>query len=163
MLASKAKVIPMVRRIALQSLFVRFGSSIGSAKRLSHSEQATVSSVNWLRLALGLGLGVTTAASITLMEPRKPHYPQPQSLSENPAVIEKPPRINQPPVRPDLPTFTREEVAEHCEEDSLWYTFRGAVYDLTPFYDGHPGGAPVSSNPETYLSIYFQFCMHSIT
>jgi hypothetical protein len=33
-------------------------------------------------------------------------------------------------------------VNEHCDEESLWYTFRGGVYDLTFFLNGHPGGAP---------------------
>lgn len=50
---------------------------------------------------------------------------------------------NLPPPRPDLPTISLEDVAEHCDEDSLWYTFRGAVYDLTFFINGHPGGTPV--------------------
>jgi hypothetical protein len=31
---------------------------------------------------------------------------------------------NYPPARPDLPTYSMEEVAEHADEDSLWYTFR---------------------------------------
>jgi Cytochrome b5-like Heme/Steroid binding domain len=52
--------------------------------------------------------------------------------------------LNQPPPRPDLPTISLEEVAEHCDESSLWYTFRGAVYDMTFFLHGHPGGEPVS-------------------
>ena len=69
----------------------------------------------------------------------------PNSTTPTPTSIPKADRVNQPAPRPDLPVFTREEVAEHCDEDSLWYTFRGAVYDLTKFYQGHPGGAPVSS------------------
>jgi cytochrome b involved in lipid metabolism len=54
--------------------------------------------------------------------------------------------LNQPPPRPDLPTIPLEEVAEHCDESSLWFTFRGAVYDMTFFLHGHPGGEPVSLN-----------------
>lgn len=50
---------------------------------------------------------------------------------------------NRPPARPDLPVISLDEVAEHCDEDSLWYTFRGAVYDMTFFVNGHPGGTPV--------------------
>lgn len=52
---------------------------------------------------------------------------------------------NNPPPRPDLPTIPLDEIAEHCDESSLWYTFRGGVYDLTFFYHGHPGGEPVSN------------------
>ena len=50
---------------------------------------------------------------------------------------------NQPPPRPDLPTIPLDVVAEHCDEESMWFTFRGAVYDLTFFIHGHPGGTPV--------------------
>jgi hypothetical protein len=52
---------------------------------------------------------------------------------------------NIPPPRPDLPIIPLDEVADHCDENSLWYTFRGAVYDLTFFINGHPGGTPVST------------------
>lgn len=50
---------------------------------------------------------------------------------------------NNPPPRPDLPIYTMEEISEHTEEDSMWFTFRGGVYDMTPFAQGHPGGFPV--------------------
>lgn len=99
-------------------------------------------------MAVGMGLGIATAGTVTFMEPHKALYPQPKDMipnGETPVSIENAPKINQPTSRPDLPTFSREEVAEHCDEDSLWYTFRGGVYDLTSFYQGHPGGAPVSS------------------
>jgi hypothetical protein len=65
------------------------------------------------------------------------------------------PRINQPPPRPDLPIYTMEEVAEHSEPDSLWYTFRGGVYDMTDFYQGHPGGAPVRCFQKKLFSCLF--------
>lgn len=51
---------------------------------------------------------------------------------------------NNPPPRPDLPTIDLEKVSEHADEDSMWFTYRGAVYDMTFFLNGHPGGAPVS-------------------
>lgn len=50
--------------------------------------------------------------------------------------------FNQPPPRPDLPTISLSEVQEHNDESSLWYTFRGGVYDMTSFIQGHPGGLP---------------------
>mmetsp|Transcript_17118 Transcript_17118/g.39629 ORF Transcript_17118/g.39629 Transcript_17118/m.39629 type:complete len:233 (-) Transcript_17118:1614-2312(-) len=55
---------------------------------------------------------------------------------------------NKPPPRPDLPTYTMEEVSEHAEEDDMWFTFRGAVYNMTTFSQGHPGGFPVSTARE---------------
>jgi cytochrome b involved in lipid metabolism len=96
-----------------------------------------------------MGISSLTAVSVTMMDARrKSNYPQPPTMVPSPSadVINKKATINSPPPRPDLPIYTREEVAEHCDKDSLWYTFRGAVYDLTQFFEGHPGGAPVGRN-----------------
>lgn len=40
-------------------------------------------------------------------------------------------------------TFTRDEVAKHTTEDSIWCIIDHRVYDLTDFLDAHPGGAVV--------------------
>jgi cytochrome b involved in lipid metabolism len=69
--------------------------------------------------------------------------------------------LNQPPPRPDLPTIPLEEVNDHCDEESLWYTYRGAVYDLTFFLNGHPGGTPrllmaAGQDLEPYWNVYQQ-------
>lgn len=71
------------------------------------------------------------------------------------------PDYNQPPPRPDLPTIPLADVQEHNDESSLWYTFRGAVYDLTSFQQGHPGGLPrllmaAGQDLEPYWDIYRQ-------
>jgi cytochrome b involved in lipid metabolism len=34
-----------------------------------------------------------------------------------------------------------EEVNQHNSENSLWVVFNGEVYDLTMYYEYHPGGA----------------------
>jgi hypothetical protein len=39
--------------------------------------------------------------------------------------------------------LTREEVAKHTTEDSLWCIIDHRVYDLTDFVDAHPGGSVV--------------------
>ena len=99
-------------------------------------------------LAVGAGLlGLAGAgAGVALMEAPPPTKPEVQATSK--AIVSRDPipdeAANAPPSRPDLPTIPLEEVAEHCDEDSLWYTFRGAVYDMTFFINGHPGGTPVS-------------------
>ena len=130
---------PVVRRSAIRALATQAPHQ--SAKQ--GSQQANGS---WIGAAAFMGLGIVTAGSVTFLDARKPHYPQPNTMvpADTPTAVSKAPRINTPSPRPDLPTFSREEVAEHCDEDSLWYTFRGGVYDLTAFYQGHPGGAPVS-------------------
>jgi fatty acid desaturase/predicted heme/steroid binding protein len=40
----------------------------------------------------------------------------------------------------ELPSFTWQEVAEHCTAESLWVAIHGKVYDITSFLDKHPGG-----------------------
>ena len=42
-----------------------------------------------------------------------------------------------------MKTFTREEVAKHNTEESLWMIIDNKVYDLTDFIDEHPGGESV--------------------
>jgi len=76
------------------------------------------------------------------------HQERPEQKYAAPPPISPPlstDAANDPPPRPDLPTIPFEEVEEHCDEDSMWFTFRGAVYDLTFFLDGHPGATPVSA------------------
>jgi hypothetical protein len=157
MLASSVKVSPIIRRTAFRGITARFvGSSSNAAASVLSSSQnskngSSSSNSNWLAMAVTTGLGIATIGSVTFMEP---HYSQPKAMiptGETPRSIKTAPKVNQPTIRPDLPTFSREEVAEHCDEDSLWYTFRGGVYDLTTFYQGHPGGAPVSRSELTAL------------
>ncbi|KAJ9156540.1 Acyl-CoA dehydrogenase [Pleurostoma richardsiae] len=40
-------------------------------------------------------------------------------------------------------TFTREEVAKHNTEDSVWFIVDSVVYDVSDFLDAHPGGEAV--------------------
>ncbi|KAI8625691.1 acyl-CoA dehydrogenase/oxidase [Xylariaceae sp. FL1651] len=40
-------------------------------------------------------------------------------------------------------TFTREEVAKHNTEDSVWLIVDSKVYDVSEFLDAHPGGESV--------------------
>lgn len=90
---------------------------------------------------LGAFLGLTVGTiGIALTEPKQMASQTLSPFQQPSLAVEKP---NDPPPRPDLPTIALEDVAEHCDEDSLWYTFRGAVYDLTFFINGHPGGTPV--------------------
>ncbi|KAJ3015378.1 hypothetical protein HKX48_004646 [Thoreauomyces humboldtii] len=43
----------------------------------------------------------------------------------------------------EMKEFTKEDVAKHNTEDSLWVIIDGVVYDLTRFADFHPGGLSV--------------------
>ena len=103
------------------------------------------SSWNKLNIATALGLSAVTATSVTLMDEqyqlqlKQPtQFLKPQTMvprkDTSPTTIPEQPRLNSPPPRPDLPIYTREEVSEHCDEDSLWYTFRGEYKLVVWFY-----------------------------
>ena len=106
--------------------------------------------------AAGLSLGIasallmsnsngTTRAEADVTSNGKYKTLPPQKYASPPAIKPHPIEgVNDPPPRPDLPTIPLEEVEEHCDEESMWFMFRGAVYDLTFFKNGHPGGTPVS-------------------
>jgi len=85
-------------------------------------------------------LGAMSAGTVTLLE-QKQKLPKQKYTSPNPIPIHGKEShhsdYNDPPPRPDLPTFKLEDVAEHCDESSLWFTFRGAVYDMTFFLNGY--------------------------
>ena len=119
--------------LSTQALTASKGNASGKQNQNAH----------WFGALSVIGASMAIGASVTFLE--APHFSQPDGMvpTDTPTSIKKHPAVNSPPSRPDLPVFTREEVAEHCDEDSLWYTFRGGVYDLTSFYQGHPGGAPV--------------------
>ena len=40
-------------------------------------------------------------------------------------------------------TYTRDEVAKHNTEDSVWFIIDAKVYDVSEFLDAHPGGEAV--------------------
>jgi cytochrome b involved in lipid metabolism len=68
---------------------------------------------------------------------------------------------NDPPARPELPIIPLEEIEGHNDEGSMWFIFRGAVYDLTFFKLGHPGGTPrllmaAGQDLEPYWEVYRQ-------
>ena len=64
--------------------------------------------------------------------------------------------------RRDLRVFTAEDVARHREaEAGIWVSYRGGVYDVTPFVQAHPGGAQrimmAAGGPlEAYWRLYGQ-------
>lgn len=48
---------------------------------------------------------------------------------------------NLPRIRDDLPTISLAELSKHYDmETGLWVSYKGAVYDITEFAMGHPGG-----------------------
>ena len=149
---STSATTKIVQRTLARSIATKASSSKNNGNS-NHGSSSSSSSSKFfgLEALMAVGLSVATATTgVTMLDAAaglsSPHYPQPKQIQVDeltPATIPSKPRLNEPPPRPDLPTYSREEVSEHCDEDSLWYTFRGAVYDLTFFYKGHPGGSPV--------------------
>lgn len=123
-------------RTASRSLASHAQAADGSS---SQSQQQRARLATTIGALLGVAVG---GAGIALMEPQKVK-PHTSSSFQRPGIpLEDP---NTPPPRPDLPTIALEDMAEHNDESSMWFSFRGAVYDLTFFINGHPGGTPVST------------------
>ena len=124
----------MARRITKCAIATDAQAKVASTATVPATETHNMAAMFAL-MSLALG-----GAGVALMEPRLRKSP-PTSPFQRPGIpIEDP---NTPPARPDLPTIPLEDVAEHNDESSLWFTFRGAVYDMTFFMNGHPGGTPV--------------------
>uniref|UniRef100_A0A8R1IXU7 Cytochrome b5 heme-binding domain-containing protein n=1 Tax=Caenorhabditis japonica TaxID=281687 RepID=A0A8R1IXU7_CAEJA len=43
----------------------------------------------------------------------------------------------------NLKEYTRSDVEQHCTHDDLWISFRGKVYNMTPYFNEHPGGLAI--------------------
>jgi sulfite oxidase len=65
-------------------------------------------------------------------------------------------------VTPELPVYTRAEVAQHTTvEAGVWTTFGNGVYDITGFIENHPGGSDkvvlaAGGKLESYWNLYRQ-------
>lgn len=93
------------------------------------------------------------------------HRNRPKQKYPSPPEVPLPPdqgnSNNRPLPRPDLPVISLTDVADHADENSLWVTFRGGVYDMTDFVAGHPGGSyrllmAAGSDLEPYWEVYRQ-------
>ena len=141
---------PTFRRVGTRVL----GTTTATATTAQQQQQSDSSSTKQALAYAGAIFGLVAAGAATSALLEAPPTPSEnlKHFKRDAVPVEDP---NTPPSRPDLPTIPLEDVAEHCDEDSLWYTFRGAVYDLTFFINGHPGGTPVSYL--YFLSISFLF------
>ncbi len=119
----------LVSRHQVQSVGSRsFASKIqSSVADKSNSKNNRDFFSSFIPLSAGI-LGAWAAGTITLLDGK--YNERPEQKYESPRPIptpkEKPSdnEINIPPPRPDLPTFTIEEVSEHNDLDSMWFTFR---------------------------------------
>lgn len=134
-----------ILRCAQRAFVAETQSGVGRDELRSKAPSHNAAAV----LLAAAAAGALTANTVTLTEESK-YRSRPEQKYESPRSIpvkgaeSHHADYNDPPTRPDLPTISLEEVREHADEDSMWFTFRGAVYDLTFFKYGHPGGTPVS-------------------
>ncbi|OWY93796.1 Sulfite oxidase, partial [Phytophthora megakarya] len=65
------------------------------------------------------------------------------ALCEEPEQI--PAKVTPGVVRPDLPTFSFEEVQKHtgAHKSGTWVVYKHGVYDITKFIASHPGGTKI--------------------
>lgn len=67
--------------------------------------------------------------------------PEPQPMAESMPTAQDTDGEESPatePSRPEIPTFTLEEVARHDHVDDCWLIIRGRVYDVTEYIPRHP-------------------------
>jgi len=134
----------LAARACLSTLSSNGSILVGTKSAQDHAGQSS-STVFMAGAAALLGAALGSATVLNEQKHQKrpvPKYPPPEP---NPVHDKSTHQAdyNMPPERPDLPTIPLDEVREHADEDSMWFTFRGAVYDMTFFINGHPGGTPV--------------------
>jgi hypothetical protein len=86
------------------------------------------------------------------------------AAAPTPAVAAPAATEDAPGVTPDLPIYTRAEVAQHTTVDGeggVWTTFGNGVYDITGFIENHPGGSDkvvlaAGGRLENYWNLYRQ-------
>lgn len=77
---------------------------------------------------------IFVVSTVALAAPIAPSSP-PTAPRTAPPTIQKTANNEQ-----DWPQISLEEVSKHQTAESLWVTYEGYVYDVTPFLDVHPGG-----------------------
>jgi hypothetical protein len=112
-----------VRRLARPSTIRTVTRSLGSEAqaKAAGGERNAQGHPHQLLTAIGAFMGLALGgAGVALMEPQKTKTPGPVTPFERSSIpLED---TNTPPPRPELPTISLEDVAEHCDESSLWYT-----------------------------------------
>ncbi|OWY99773.1 Sulfite oxidase [Phytophthora megakarya] len=88
------------------------------------------------------------------------------ALCEEPEQI--PPKVTPGVVRPDLPTFSFEEVQKHtgAHKSGTWVVYKHGVYDITKFIASHPGGTKIllaaGNSIEPFWQLYAAHNVHKI-
>jgi len=133
-----------------------------SPKPLSSSKYGAAAAALLAATAAGGAIALAESKKVDSKYRKLPKqkYPSPETPPIHPKESHHS-DLNNPPPRPDLPTIPLEEVEQHNDEESMWYTFRGGVYDLTFFINGHPGGTPrllmaAGQDLEPYWEVYRQ-------
>lgn len=125
---------PRVFGSQAQTLTLRTTSTLsGKNENVKNVKEGTT-------LCLAALAGALAAGTVTLTESEFWHPPKPATTVRfKPKAASKFYSItanNIPPKRPDLPTIPLEQVGEHNDEGDMWFTFRGAVYDMSFFLNG---------------------------
>mmetsp|Transcript_22238 Transcript_22238/g.29258 ORF Transcript_22238/g.29258 Transcript_22238/m.29258 type:complete len:181 (-) Transcript_22238:4-546(-) len=152
----RSRIIPLATRS-----FATQAQSLARTKTVKSQDSSTLPLRASSALLLAAGVGLMAATTVPERNVKMEEY-KPQELPKQKYPSPKPNPIhgkeshhsdyNDPPSRPDLPTIPLEEVQEHNDLDDMWFTFRGAIYDLSFFKYGHPGGTPVRTYRFDFLS-----------
>jgi len=167
--SSRQRIISSSQVALLRSLSTQTNHAVQKANKCGKNSNNSKYNHRLFGMTAGLSALLGTTTTLTLLEEKeeskyrtlpKQKYPSPPKAPVHGAESHHA-DLNNPPPRPDLPTIPMSEVEEHNTEDSLWFTFRGAVYDMTFFTLGHPGGTPrllmaAGQDLEPYWEVYRQ-------
>ena len=109
-----------------------------------------------------LAVGAGTTAVALLGSPDTLHMGRPDPAR---AAAAPPAKWVSPAAGGALPTYSLAEVAKHTSvAEGVWVTFRGGVYDITPFLANHPGGVDkimtaAGQSVEPFWALYRQHLM----
>ena len=123
------------RTLPMQAQILRAASTATNNNQESQTNIKQSTAIGLAALAGAFAAGTATFAESEYWHPPKP-VSNIQTITKEKSAPSKFYSItadNIPPKRPDLPTIPLENVAEHNDEGDIWFTFRGAVYDMYIF------------------------------
>mgnify|MGYP005852142265 CR=1 FL=1 len=115
-----------MRSVTRKVMFVQLRSRSArvACRAMATENQSQVGPLSTVDQSMLWAAAAVTALGVTFMKLQEKHTSLEAAAPPEVARDNQIHPNNYPPPRPDLPTYTMEEVAEHADDDSMWFTFR---------------------------------------